>query len=207
MTDKDTVPAGYWLNGQGHLIPDSKVKVIDKLCDELVRSLAARATAQSEALEKFKRESMDEVLAFIALSQAEYGVTRGRTKGNVDLTTYDMSLRVTRTMQDKIAFGPSLSAAKELIDEWARETSASTDNDNIKVIINHTFQTDKAGKISVADVLALKNYEITDEKWQRAMKAIDDSVKTVGTTPYIRFHRRNEKTLKYEPIVLDLAAL
>jgi len=208
MTDStNSVPAGYWLNGQGNLIPDAKVKPIDKLQDELVRNLAARAMAMSAALEEFKRDSMAEVLAFMALSQAEYGVTRGRNKGNVTLSTYDMTLQVTRSMQDKMSFGPSLAAAKELIDEWAREQSATTDNDNIKVIINHTFQTDREGKISVADVLALKTYEIKDEKWLRAMKAIDDSIKTVGTTPYIRFHKRNEVTLKYEPIVLNLAAL
>jgi nitrate reductase alpha subunit len=208
MTDTTTpIPPGYWLNGQGNLIPDAKVKLIDKLCDELVRNLAARAIAQSQALEKFKADSMAEVLAFMALSQAEYGMTRGRNKGNVTLSTYDMTLQVTRSMQDKIAFGPSLAAAKELIDEWARELSATSENDDIKVIINHTFQTDREGKISVANVLALKTYEIKDEKWGRAMKAIDDSIKTVGTTPYIRFHRRNELTLKYEPIVLNLAAL
>ncbi len=207
MTEtQNSIPAGYWLNGQGNLIPDAKVKVIDKLCDELVRNLAGRAKAQSEALEKFKRESMDEVLAFLALSQAEYGVARGRNKGNVTLSTYDMTLRITRSMQDKIAFGPSLLAAKELIDECAQEWSVDA-NDNVKVVIQHAFQTDREGKINIANVLALKNYEIKDEKWARAMKAIDDSIKTVGTTPYIRFHKRNEKTLKYEPIILDLAAL
>ncbi|OGB58433.1 MAG: sulfate transporter [Burkholderiales bacterium RIFOXYD12_FULL_59_19] len=206
MTETTPTPAGYWLNGQGNLIPDAKVKTIDKLCDELVRALAARAITQSEALEKFKRQSMDEVLAFLALSQSEYGVARGRNKGNVTLSTYDMTLRITRSMQDKIAFGPSLLAAKELIDECAQEWSVDA-NDNVKVVIQHAFQTDREGKINIANVLALKNYEIKDEKWLRAMKAIDDSIKTVGTTPYIRFHKRNEKTLKYEPIVLDLAAL
>ena len=37
------IPGGYWENAKGNLVPDSKVKPIDKLRDQLVRDLCGRA--------------------------------------------------------------------------------------------------------------------------------------------------------------------
>ncbi len=198
------IPPGYWQDGQGNMIPDSKVKQIDKLRDELVRNLTARAKAQSEALTEFKRAVMAEVDAFMALSQAEYGITLGREKGNVTLSSYNMSFKIVRAMQAKIAFGEQLVAAKTLIDECVHEWAKDA-NDNIKAMVNHAFQTDREGKINTDRVLGLRSLDIQDEKWQRAMQAIADSIKTVGTKPYIRFYERNPKTLDYVAITLDVA--
>ena len=197
---------GYWQDANGNLIPESKVKQIDQLRNQVVYDLCRMAEVESLALRTFKVSSMAEVAAFVSLSLDQYGVKTGGEKGNITLLRFDGRYKLVRQMQDKITFGEQLMAAKALIDEcvheWARDA-----NDNIKVMVNHAFQTDKEGKINTSRVLGLRRLDIKDDKWLAAMQAIADSMQTASTKPYIRFYKRNETTLDYVPISLDVAGV
>ena len=67
------------------------------------------------------------------------------------------------------------------------------------------FDVSQEGKINVRKVLDLRKLDIADEKWQRAMKAIADSLHTQATREYIRYYQRNEETGEYEHLALDFA--
>lgn len=97
-------------------------------------------------------------------------------------------------------------AAKALIDECVQTWSQGA-SDNIRVLVNHAFQTDKEGKINTGRVLSLRRLDIKDAAWQQAMQAIADSMQTASTKPYIRFYQRHEATGEYLPISLDVAAV
>jgi hypothetical protein len=200
-----TPPPGYWLAANGDLVPESKVKQIDQLRNELVYALCQQAQTEAINLSKFKASAMLEVASFCALSQEQYKVKTGGNKGNVTLVSYDGKYKIIRQMQDTIVFGEQLLAAKVLIDECVREWAKDA-NDNIKVMVNHAFQTDKTGKINTARVLALRQLDIVDARWANAMQAIADSMRTASSKPYIRFYKRDEKTMEYLPITLDVAA-
>jgi Protein of unknown function (DUF3164) len=195
---------GYWMDANGNLVPESKVKQIDQVRNQMVYDLCRMAEVESDALRTFKTSSMAEVAAFVGLSLDHYGVRTGGEKGNVTLVSYDGVYKLVRQMQDKIVFGEQLMAAKALIDECVHEWAQGA-NDNIKALINHAFQTDKEGKINTGRVLSLRRLDIKDEKWQQAMQAIADSMQTASTKPYIRFYKRDVKTLEYLPINLDVA--
>ncbi|MEO8118734.1 MAG: DUF3164 family protein [Rhodoferax sp.] len=199
-----TIPAGYWQDASGNLIPESKVKEIDQVRNLLVYDLCRMAEAESLALSGFKITAMNEVASFAAMSMEQYGVKTGGEKGNITLLSYDGKFKVTRQMQDKISFGEQLMAAKALIDECVHEWAKDA-NDNIKVMVNHAFQTDKTGKINTDRVLSLRRLDIKDEKWLLAMQAIADSMQTASTKPYIRFYKRCERTKEYLAISLDVA--
>ena len=79
--------------------------------------------------------------------------------------------------------------------------------DEIKVLVNDAFRVDREGRINTGSVLGLRRLEIKDEKWQRAMTAISDSVRVDGSKPYIRFYERAEGSDEYVAIPLDFAAL
>lgn len=200
------IPEGYWADANGNLVPQSKVKEIDQLRNQLVYDLCRMAEAECQALGTFKQSAMREVASFCALSLDHYGVKSGGEKGNITLLSYDGKYKLVRQMQDKITFGEQLMAAKALIDAcvqvWAQGAS-----DNIKALVNHAFQTDKQGKINTSRVLSLRRLDIKDAQWQAAMQAIADSMQTSSTKPYIRFYKRNEKTLEYVPIALDVAGV
>ncbi|HDS4830668.1 TPA: DUF3164 family protein, partial [Citrobacter koseri] len=89
MNNQNTIPAGYRVNAQGHLIPESQVKPVDKLRDEVVMGVVAAAREQRQLLAAFKLESMQKIADFTDLSASEYGVEFGGTKGNVTLVSFD----------------------------------------------------------------------------------------------------------------------
>lgn len=200
------IPAGYWKDAAGNLIPESKVKDIDKLRHQVVTDLCLAAEQAQAGLRKFKLDAMQEVAALVATSLEQYGVKTGGEKGNVTLMSFDGQYKLVRSMQDKLMFGEQLMAAKALIDECVHEWSEGA-NDNIRVLVNHAFQADKEGKINVGRVLALRRVNIDHPKWQQAMQAIADSMQTASTKPYVRFYKRVGATQEYQPIPLDIAAI
>jgi hypothetical protein len=202
----ENTPAGYWQDAAGNLVPDSKVKDIDKLRHQVVTDLCVMAERARDGLAAFKLHAMQEVAALVSTSMEQYGVKSGGDKGNVTLTSFDGKYKLVRQMQDRIVFGEELLAAKALIDECVQAWSEGA-NDNIRVLVNHAFQTDKEGKINTGRVLGLRRLAIADAAWQQAMQAIADSMQTASTKPYVRFYRRNEGTGEYLPISLDVAAV
>lgn len=206
MATETTIPPGYWLAANGDLIPESKVKDIDKLRHQVVTDLCQMAKQRRDGLAEFKLNAMQEVAALVATSMEQYGVKTGGEKGNVTLTSFDGKYKLLRQMQDRIVFGEQLMAAKALIDECVQEWSEGA-NDNIRALVNHAFQTDKEGKINKSRVLSLRRLDIRDAKWQQAMQAIADSMQTASTTPYVRFYERDEGTGEYRAISLDVAAV
>ena len=200
------IPAGYWQDASGSLIPESKIKDIDKLRHQVVTDLCVMAEKSRDGLADFKARAMQEVAALVSTSMEQYGVKAGGEKGNVTLISFDGRYKLVRSMQDKLTFGEQLMAAKALIDECVHEWALNAD-DNIKVLVNHAFQTDKEGKINTGRVLGLRRLEIRDAKWQSAMQAIADSIQIASTKPYVRFYKRNDTTGEYESISLDVAAV
>ena len=210
MTNTNSLPTGdllgYWQDANGNMVPDSKVKDVDKVRHQLVVNMCQQAQVLREQLAAFKLGSMADVAAYVSMSMEMYGVKSGGNKGNVTLTSYDGKYKLVRQMADRIVFGPELMAAKALIDECVHEWAQGA-NDNIRALVNHAFQTDKEGKINTGRVLGLRRLEIRDAKWQQAMQAIADSMQTASTTPYIRFYVRNDSTQNYVAIPLDMAGV
>ena len=190
MATESTIPPGYWKDASGNLIPESKVKDIDKLRHQVVTDLCTMAEHARDGLAAFKLHAMQEVAALVATSMEQYGVKSGGEKGNVTLTSFDGKYKMVRQMQDRIVFGEQLMAAKALIDECVHEWAAGAE-----------------GKINTSRVLGLRRLDIKDPKWQDAMQAIADSMQTASTTPYVRFYKRSEGTGEYRAISLDVAAV
>ena len=202
----NAIPAGYWRDGEGRLIPENMVKPIDRARDDLVRELVGKAKAASAVLADFKAKAFGDIGAFVEMSGEQYGVKLGGVKGNVTLLSFDGRFKIVRQIQEHLVFDERLQAAKQLIDECI-QTWTEGSSDEIKALINDAFQVNKEGKINTARVLGLKRLNINDEKWLRAMQAIADSVQVGGSKPYIRIYERIGETDQYRPISLDVAAV
>jgi len=198
------IPAGYWQDAQGNLVPEANVRDIDKLRDQTVRLLFERAQDEAARLRAFKDDAMADVTSFVQTSMEQYGVKIGGEKGNVTLMTFDGKYKIVRQMQDYIVFGEQLQAAKALVDACLMRWSEGADA-NLCVLINDAFQVDKQGNISVGRVLGLRRHAIDDPDWQTAMRAISDSVQIGTTRPYIRFYVRDDASGRYEALSLDMA--
>jgi hypothetical protein len=202
--NEEKIPAGYWKDANGSLVPVDKIKAIDKDRHNVVNGLIAAAKKASADLLAFKLVAMQEVNDFVDRSLAAYDVKHGGKKGNITLVSFDGRYKITRAMQDSVTFDERLQAAKLLIDECVKVWSKGS-NDNIKVLINNAFQVDKTGSVNVGRILNLRTLKIDDEKWLSAMQAISDSMKVSSTKPYIRFYELDEHSGAFVPINLDVA--
>lgn len=200
-----TIPAGYWQDANGALIPVSKIKEIDKDRNATVVQLAEAAKNVSASLLGFKLQAMQTIQEFVNRSLEQYEVKTGGDKGNVTLVSFDGRYKITRQVQDSITFDERLQAAKALIDEcihiWAKGS-----NSNIKVLVNDAFQVDKAGAVNTSRVLGLRRLAIDDPTWTRAMAAISDSMRVSSSKAYVRFYERDEAG-DYQAINLDVAGV
>lgn len=200
------VPRGYWRKANGALIPETKVRAVDKARHALVYDLAERAKAMRALLVDFKTEVDQQIDAFLTLSAAEYDVTmRGSLgKGNITLTSYDGRYKVVRQVADRMAFDERLQIAKQQMDECARRFTKGGSH-NAKAVLEVAFQTDKTGKVSVARILDLCRAKIDDEQWLRAVQIVRDSMQVVSSAQYVRCYEIN-KDGGYDAIPLDAAS-
>jgi len=194
------------VDAKGRHVPEHLIKPVDLARDDLVRRLVAQALDQRETLRQFKAFAEGELDAFLSLSAEQYEVQLGGAKGNVSLLSYDGLLKITRQIQDRISFDERLQAAKKLIDECVLEWAKGSAGE-IQILVQHAFQVDKEGQINAERVLSLRRLEIADERWQRAMRALTDSIQVDSTKAYLRFYERAHTEAPWQPISLDLAAL
>ncbi|MEQ5870222.1 DUF3164 family protein [Sagittula sp. NFXS13] len=202
VTDVNGTP--HMTDAKGHLIPISMVKAQDQLQDELVRTIIGHARDLNAQIARFKGHSFEDVNSFLELLSSEYGQSRGGTKGNMTFTAFDGTLKVTIQVAEHFDYGPELQIAKTLVDECLIEWSAGA-RPEIRAVIEKAFQTDKEGKINRAELLSLKKLEIEDERWQRAMAAITDAERAVGSKTYMRFYQRKNGQAEWEAITIDMA--
>lgn len=194
----------YMHDAKGSLVPIDLIKPQHKLEDELVRKIMGHAIALSDQVARFKAHLNDDLFSFEALLAQEYGVKVGGPKGNKTLMTHDGLMKVTVQVADNIVFGPELQTAKVLVDECLNEWAEGA-RDEIRAIVTKAFNTDKAGQINRSEIFMLLRLGIEDERWQRAMQAIRDSMRAVGTKEYPRCYRRAAFDAAWEPVSIDLA--
>ena len=193
----------YREDAKGNLVPLANIREIDLLRDELVTEIASKACAVQDNRIEFKRRAMDDIAAFVQLSADRYDVKVGGKKGNISLHSFDGRYCVKLAMQDTLVFDEGLVAAKALIDECINEWTEGSRTE-LKTLINAAFQVDKEGNISTARVLGLRRLQIGDEKWQRAMDALSDSLQVHISKPFVRVYRRDDAD-EYQLINLDIA--
>jgi hypothetical protein len=197
--------ARYLRDAKGALIPIGLVKPQHLLEDEVVRKVMRFARDLSDQIARFKGHTFEDLNGFQSLLEQEYGARAGGAKGNVTFQSFDGTLKVQVAITDQIAFGPELQAAKTLVDEclveWGAESRAE-----LRALVNRVFSVEKEGQINRAELFSLLRLEIEDERWQRAMGAIRDSIRITGTKAYVRFYERPAPDAAWRAVTIDMAA-
>jgi hypothetical protein len=194
----------FMTDAKGAHVPIDAVKPQRRLEDEVVRKILRYAKPLGEEIQRFRKHTFDDVDSFVALMEQQYSA-RGGAKGNVTLTSYDGCFRVQLAVADQIAFGAELKIAKTLVDECIQGWSADA-NANLRLVVNGAFDVDHEGHINRGRLLQLLSYEVTDERWLRAMDAIRDSIRIVGSKRYVRMYERDTPQAGWRPVALDVAA-
>ncbi|MDY4611477.1 MAG: DUF3164 family protein [Sphaerochaetaceae bacterium] len=181
----------YYKNGTGKLVPEELVRGIDQARDELVNAIAERSTALRTSMIDAKRSFMEDIEQFVKVAAAQYGVKLGgERKGNLSLTSYDGSIRITIAMSERVGFTEEIWAAKEILDNLIMDATKDT-KPFIKELVSRAFRV-KQGSLDSKEILRLRSYEVHDEpQWNKAMEIIDKSRRIESTQPCFRIHFRD----------------
>lgn len=202
------IPAGYALDSRGRLVPKGRIQEIDNLRDQTINKIVDAAKSISLQISEFKPAAMSDVVAFAQISVNRYEVPVGGEKGNITLTTFDGLRKVVLSRPDVLTFNEGIIAAKALLDEaaadWAKGAQGA---ENLGLLIDKAFAVNKAGKIDAHEVLSLRKLNIKDERWDRAMAVIVDSITISGKRAYVRVYERDSFDAEWRPIPLDIASL
>lgn len=205
MSEQNETPAGYLKNSHGHLVPLALISDIDKTRNTLVEDIVAKTVDLRELMADFKTDTFGEIQAFAELSAEKYGVKLGGIKGNITLCSFDGRYQVKLSQADVKIFDERLQAAKHLVDACIHRW---TEGSRVEIIalVDHAFQTDREGKISLGRIYTLMQLDIDDDEWQQAMQALRDSMQIVSTKSYLRVYERNKEG-KFEQLALDMAVI
>ena len=199
MSDAAELPPGhiegpggiiYMIGAKGELVPPAQVKAQKRLQDDTTRSLLTRADELAAQILAFKTWAFAEVDAYVALLSDKYGAPPKGEKGNMTLYSFDGMLRVTVQTADRLAFGPEIQIAKDIIVDQLVPEWAVGSNANLVAMVQNAFRTDREGQLNRYSILNLRQLECEDPRWARAMEAIEDSERVIASARYIRFHRK-----------------
>lgn len=206
MSEHVTMIAGkpHRKDARGAYVPEEAIKPMDILIDGEVRKIMGFARDLSEQIARFRGHTFDDIGSLQALVDQEYGAKIGGQKGNLTLTSFDGLLKVQVQVQDQLDFGPELQAAKKLVDECLMDWSSDARTE-IRALVTRAFQVDKEGKINRAEIFMLLRVAIEDARWARAMEAVRDSIRVIGSRTYVRFFERDAPDGQWRPVTIDLA--
>ncbi len=194
----------YMGDGKGGYQPIETIKPQHLLEDETVRKVLSYAIELSDQIARFKEHTFEDIGSFEAMLAQEYDTTVGGKKGNKTLQSVDGLFKIQVQVADHIDFGPELQVAKTLVDECLNEWSADA-RAELRGIVTDAFNTDKSGQINRSQIFMLLRREITDPRWIKAMQAIRDAMRVVGSKTYVRCYQRPSHDAPWEAVTIDLA--
>ncbi len=200
-----TIPAGYRENAKGDLVPESRIKPVDLLRDELVIEIVEASKQLRELMLNFKLSTMTKLADFVDVSAEEYGVKYGGSKGNVSLLSFDGKYKIQRAIGEHRIFDERIQTAKKLIDECIHSWGNGADS-RLMAMVGQAFRVDQQGQINVNQVLSLRQLDIDEPKWNQAMEAIASAIQITGTSEYLRLYERQGNG-KYTQLPLDISSL
>lgn len=198
---------GWWKNKRGGAIHPDRVKVEDKIKDEMIDKILGKAAVVTKAIKHFKNDAYDDVDSYFSLLLHEYGIEEKKgAKGNYTLENFSGTAKIQVSTSDNIIFDEKLQIAKAKLDEYFNEITEDADLD-IKTLIDKVFDVDKQGEVNPRKILSLRSYDITHKKWLEAMAIIADSIEVVSNKEYIRFYTRKNIDESYKQVTLDISGV
>lgn len=192
------------MDAKGIWRPLALIKPAHKAEDEAVRKAVAYALDLNAQITRFKGHTNFDLGSFDARLEQDYGVTVRTEKGNGTYVTHDGLYKIKVTVAELIDFGPEIHVAKSLIDECINDWSADS-REEIQALVTRAFNTDKPGTMNCSEVFRLFRLDIRDPRWLKAMDALREAVRVVGSKEYINFYQRPHAKAGWSIITIDLA--
>jgi ribosomal protein S18 len=179
-----------WIDENGIEIPAKRVTPAEKLKEQKLDKLTAKAKRINKLLADFKKEFSEDVDEIIAAVMSENNVEAKETKGNMAIFNFDRSVKAEVDVNERIEFDDTLIAvAKSHMDEFLTMNTNGLDN-MIRELILDAFSTSR-GKLDSKKVTGLTKYRqrIDAEKYPAfhlMLDAIEKAIRRPSSKRYFR---------------------
>ena len=201
LKDKD----GNWIDPRGQAVPQAYVKALDRKRDHEVEMAVKEALVIEKRMKDLKEKILGRIMKYRAAIEKDTGV-KLEGKGNLCLTNFSGDKQLEFSMNDIIVFDEKLQIARQLINDCIGEWSDGA-NKNLKVVINQAFELDKKGKVNTQAILKLRQLNIRNAKWKKAMELIGESISITGTRQYLNIRARKNSSAKLKTINLNFSSM
>ncbi len=191
-----------WIDHKGQEVPARHVRPIDKRKDAFANKMLKKANKIAEMLGDFKDELYEGGDAIWADMQKAEDVRTGE-KG-YSISTFDKSIKIEVTQQERIEFDDNIKLAKAKIFEYF-DSKLGKDESEIRSIIHNAFETSR-GKLDVKRVMGLFKLDIKHPRWTEGMELLKKSIDRNNSSRYVRILARDQEG-KYKQIPLSISQL
>jgi len=151
---------------------------------------------------KLRTEIIETLRAYSAWNAETYGVKIG-TQGNISVTSFDSKTRVELHSHPTVEYSDeAIAVAKELMGQVIDDNTTGI-TQVLKDLFMEAFTPKKQG-LSLVSITTLMTYDIPDERWKTAVKALEEGREVVDRSFYIEVSVRNDQN-KFVPIPLDIS--
>jgi len=187
----------------GDMVPVKYIPEHDLKRHKAVSEIIKKAKELEAQISEFKTFAVGTSDEFISEMIVESGLDETKFKGNITLYNFDRSEQVEVNSHEFISFNERIGIARGLINECLEEWTKGSKKE-ISVLVSKAFKTDKRGFLDTKRIIELLSYEINDEKWQKAMEIIKESITVSHRKKYYSFRIKNDKG-DWARIVLDFS--
>ena len=202
-----SIRSEYWLDEQGNKRPRKYLTKLERMQESEIGKILKRAEFLNEKLSEFKEAVAASCEKLVEEYAKRNKLDTTKWKGNITLMSFDRSVKIELNVNNRIEFDDlAIKACKALLDEFLSE-NIDAKNAFIAEIVTDAFSTSR-GKLDTKKVLGLLKYEskIKDEKFQKAMGFLKESIRNVGSKNYYRISVKDDDG-SWEPIRLDFSSL
>lgn len=197
-----------WLDEEGDLIPYERTNKYERAAESAIAKLAKEALVINSKLEIFKAQirqtAQDLYDKFVEQNE---GKIQGKGKGNITLYNFNRSIKVEVAINEPIHFDEEfIKLAKAELDAFIKD-SLGESSKWIEPLILSAFEKSR-GELDTDKVLSLKKHaaRITDERYHKAMKFIDQAINRPTSKEYYRVWIRNDQG-QFQNVQLNFSAI
>ena len=193
-----------WINHKGEKVPAPYVPAIDKKKERYTNKMLKEAEKLEKRLMQLKSDILtqgDELYAEI-LREAKIKATE--RKGNYSLFSFDKSVKIEVSVQNRIEFNDNINLAQEKINEFLEKKSKGSDMELME-LVNNAFKT-KKGRLDSKRILGLFGLNIKNKTWLEAMELIKKSIETNNSKRYVNVWKRDAEG-EYKIVQLNFSAV
>lgn len=178
----------------------------EEMIDTETSLMVRKALDLRSAIEAFYTETTGSLNAMREMLN-EYGKIKSNSKGGFHLKTKDGNHKIVYRFKTNCDWDTRSAKAEDLLKDFLNDVILKRDSDSYALIMA-MLEKNNMGKLEYSRLQSLYSQEerFDDPRWKEAIRLFKESYIVTGSKMVLEFYKRNEESLKWEPISLNLSS-